>query len=212
MEVYVRMDDNFENIIAYATEEVNGTYIKAIQEDPVIDISKLFGYKLQVDGSVQKLVFDEEKYSKIVSEQSKEESIKSANVMMDKLVRDNILNTATDTEAYAMRYLYSEWSGKSVDYKKDNRLMYNDKFYKVLQDHTSQEDWTPDTASSLYVEISEPNVEYPEFKQQTRSHDVYMAGDKITYNGEKYVSKIDNNTWSPTEYPAGWEKVTEEGE
>lgn len=39
------------------------------------------------------------------------------------------------------------------------RLRYGDKLYKVLQDHTSQADWTPDTAVSLYVEVSDPAIE-----------------------------------------------------
>ena len=35
--------------------------------------------------------------------------------------------------------------------------------------------------------------------------DGYSAGDKVTYNGIIYTSLIDNNVWSPTDYPAGWQ-------
>jgi hypothetical protein len=34
-----------------------------------------------------------------------------------------------------------------------------------------------------------------------------MTGDKVTFNGEHYESLIDNNTWSPADYPSGWNKV-----
>ena len=85
--------------------------------------------------------------------------------------------------------------------------MYNDKFYKVLQDHTSQSDWTPDTASSLFVEISDPNIEYPEFVQPTGAHDAYAKGDKVTFEGKHYISLIEANVYSPTAYPAGWQEV-----
>lgn len=29
------------------------------------------------------------------------------------------------------------------------------------------------------------------------------------FEGNKYVSLIDANVYSPTEYPAGWEKITD---
>ena len=34
-----------------------------------------------------------------------------------------------------------------------------------------------------------------------------MEGDKITFEGNKYVSTMDNNVYSPTEYPQGWELI-----
>ena len=79
----------------------------------------------------------------------------------------------------------------------------------MLQDHTSQSDWTPDTAASLYVEVANPAIEYPDFKKPTGAHDAYAKGDKVTYKGEKYISKIDGNVYAPDEYPAAWEKVVE---
>lgn len=42
-----------------------------------------------------------------------------------------------------------------VEYEVDYKVRYNDVVYKVLQAHTSQEDWTPDTAVSLYAKWSE---------------------------------------------------------
>lgn len=49
--------------------------------------------------------------------------------------------------------------------------------------------------------------EWPEFVQPTGAHNAYAAGDKISYNGKHYVSKIDGNVWSPDAYPQGWEEV-----
>jgi hypothetical protein len=45
---------------------------------------------------------------------------------------------------------------------------------------------------------------------QPGAHDSYKTGDKITYNGKKYICKMDNCVWSPDTYPAAWEEVTEE--
>ena len=51
--------------------------------------------------------------------------------------------------------------------------------------------------------------EYPEYVQPLGSHDAYKIGDKVTFNGKRYVSLIDNNVWTPTAYPQGWEEVGE---
>lgn len=41
------------------------------------------------------------------------------------------------------------------------------------------------------------------------STSAYMKGDCCTENGIIYRSTIDNNVWSPSAYPAGWETVKE---
>lgn len=58
-------------------------------------------------------------------------------------------------------------------------------------------------------EPSEPVDEYQEYKQLTGAHDAYHVGDKIIYNGKKYICKLDNCVWSPDEYPSAWEEVSE---
>lgn len=52
--------------------------------------------------------------------------------------------------------------------------------------------------------------EYPEYKKPSNSTDCYNTGDKITFNGEKYICKIDGCVWDPITYPAGWELIEEE--
>lgn len=115
-----------------------------------------------------------------------------------------IASTFTDEQALNCILLFPEWSGSGVKYKKDERLRYENKFYKVLSDHTSQGDWIPGSTPSLYVEISDPSIEYPEWKQPTGAHDAYGKGNKVTYKGHTYESLIDGNVWSPDAYPQGW--------
>lgn len=83
---------------------------------------------------------------------------------------------------------------------------HNDLLYKCVQAHTSQEDWSPDVAPSLWAKVGDPTEEYPDWSQPIGSHDAYMLGDKVSYNGQHWVSTIDNNVWQPGVY--GWE-VTE---
>lgn len=49
--------------------------------------------------------------------------------------------------------------------------------------------------------------EYPEFVQPTGAHNCYNKGDKIIYNGKKYICKMDGCVWSPDAYPAAWEEL-----
>lgn len=62
------------------------------------------------------------------------------------------------------------------------------------------------------TEEPEPVEEYPEYKQPTGQHDAYNTGDKITYNGKKYICKMDGCVWKPDTYPDAWQEVTEETE
>ena len=77
--------------------------------------------------------------------------------------------------------------------------------YQVLQDHTSTEEWTPDTATSLYKKIGVTEDGYPEWVQPLGASDAYNIGDIVSFNGTLYKSTIDGNVWSPDAYPTGWE-------
>lgn len=79
--------------------------------------------------------------------------------------------------------------------------------YQVLQAHTATEEWAPDTTASLYKKIGITEDGYPEWIQPLGASDAYNTGDIVSYNETLYKSLIDNNTWSPEAYPAGWEVV-----
>ena len=81
--------------------------------------------------------------------------------------------------------------------------------YQVLQDHTSAEEWTPDTATSLYKAIGVTDGGVPEWVQPLGASDAYNTGDRVSYNGVVYESTIDGNVWAPDVYPAGWKEITE---
>ncbi len=79
--------------------------------------------------------------------------------------------------------------------------------YQVLQDHTATEEWTPDTATSLYKKIGVTEGGYAEWVQPLGASDAYNTGDIVSYNGVLYKSAIDGNVWAPDAYPAGWETL-----
>lgn len=54
--------------------------------------------------------------------------------------------------------------------------------------------------------VEPPTVEeYPEYVQPTGAHDTYNTGDKVTFQGKKYICKMDNCVWDPLVYPDAWE-------
>lgn len=77
--------------------------------------------------------------------------------------------------------------------------------YQVLQAHTSAEQWTPDTATSLYKKIGVTEDGYTEWVQPLGASDAYNTGDVVSHGGELYQSTVDANVWEPGVY--GWDKV-----
>ena len=206
--VYIKVGVDFNDILLICSAWTSETQTQVILDGDTVDFSKLKGYVAYAgDDGKNHLKFDQEKYNAYIKEQQKQEAMKEAQKMQVELQQSVVLSAATDDQAFVMRYLYPEWSGESVSYKKNDRFMYHDKFYKVLQKHTSQADWTPDTANSLYVEIADPSNEYPEYIQPSGAHDAYAKGDRVTFEGKYYISLIDANVYSPTAYPAGWSLV-----
>lgn len=112
--------------------------------------------------------------------------------------------TLTDTEALEGVELFPRWKTDHA-YVTGDRVQYEGKLYKCLQAHTSQDDWTPDTAVSLWVEVSDPSIEYPDWKQPVGAQDAYMKGDKVSHLEKHWVSDVDYNTWEPSVY--GWSEV-----
>lgn len=132
-------------------------------------------------------------------------------VMLNAVKRmlDSQVEGLTDEDAIAVAALFPTWIsklGQAVNV--GERYWYDGKLWKVIQAHTVQSDWTPDTAVSLFTEVT--IEEWPEWKQPQGAHDAYMKGDKVTFNGKHYVSLIDNNVWSPSDLPSGWEEVSNE--
>lgn len=114
----------------------------------------------------------------------------------------------TDEKALDVKELYPNWNGEGVSYAVGDRVRYNGVLYKVLQAHTSQNDWTPDTAASLFAVVLIPDPEViPEWIQPD-STNPYMKGDKVKHNGKTWQSLIDNNVWEPSEAVSTlWQEV-----
>lgn len=102
--------------------------------------------------------------------------------------------------------LFPSWA-PGIAYEASQKVQYNGVLYTVLQAHTSQENWTPTNAPSLFAKVLIPDANVIPDWEQPDSTNAYKKGDKVRFGGKVYESLIDNNVWSPTAYPAGWLQV-----
>lgn len=131
-------------------------------------------------------------------------TLDEAKAIADALV--TLRASATDEQALKASALYPKWKAGTA-YKKGERVLYNDVLYNVLMDHTSQEDWTPDVAPSLFAKVLIPDGNVIPEWEQPESINPYSKGDKVTHNGKTWQSTTDGNVWEPGIY--GWEEITE---
>lgn len=96
---------------------------------------------------------------------------------------------------------FSPWAFP-VKYVVGNIRRFGDELFRCNQDHTSQEDWMPAAAASLWSKIGDPGAEWPAWSQPIGAHDAYSAGDQVSHGGEHWTSDVDGNVWEPGVY--GW--------
>lgn len=131
------------------------------------------------------------------------------------------VQAAADEAAAGLTDYFPDWCGAGVPYKVGNRVQYNGVLYKVLQAHTSQSDWTPDVAVSLFARTDGVNVDddgdgendnagtdsWPEWVQPTGATDAYPKDAQVSHNGKHWISDVDNNVWEPG--VSQWTEATE---
>lgn len=125
-------------------------------------------------------------------------------------LRAQIENMATElTDEVALDYveLYPNWNS-SETYEVGARVRYEDVLYKCLQAHTAHDGWNPVDATSLWAQVL-PGQDGTDIGpwEQPDSTNPYMTGDRVIFDDHIYESLIDNNIWSPADYPAGWQLI-----
>lgn len=118
---------------------------------------------------------------------------------------ETVANTFDDETALERVDWFPKWK-VGVEYAVDKRVSHAGLLYKCITAHTSQSDWTPDAAVSLWVRIDNPAEEWPEWHQPAGAHDAYALGAKVSHNEKHWISNYDGaNIWEPGVY--GWDSV-----
>ena len=60
----------------------------------------------------------------------------------------------TDEQAVAVKYIYPAWDPNGVSYAAEYKVLHDNVLYKCISAHTSQADWAPGVAPSLWVAVS----------------------------------------------------------
>lgn len=120
-------------------------------------------------------------------------------------------------EAVSVCALYDEWSGDGVRYygpgdpdgHPQTWLRYGDDFVRVEQTHTSQPDWTPDAAPSLYTLLPLAPDGVRIWAAPTHAENAFDKGERCHHpgaDGPIWVSLIDGNTTEPGSDPRWWSR------
>ena len=81
------------------------------------------------------------------------EKVKSYRKLIEKAVQ-----SLDNADALKCVTLYEKWSGNGVAYAFGKKVRHKGKLYKTKKAHTSQADWSPDVATSLFDLINETNA------------------------------------------------------
>lgn len=66
--------------------------------------------------------------------------------------------------------------------------------------------WAAVRALQQSISPSEDTEEWSEYVQPTGAGTAYQVGDKVTYNGTRYICRLPHCVWNPEVYPIGWQK------
>lgn len=146
-------------------------------------------------------------YVKTEDEQAIENlGIKTEDAIEFRTTIDSIIETLSDEQAVITPVLFPVWQ-VNIAYKKGDRVRYNGKLYKVIQEHTSQINWEPIFANSLFsaLLIDEENLKILPWVQP-ESTNSYMENDKVIHNNKFWISTANNNVWEPDTVNAPWEE------
>ena len=104
--------------------------------------------------------------------------------------------TLTDEEALEVAAMFPTFVSKiGQSVPAGERLWWDGRLWKTLQNIPELlANWTPDTAVSLFVEVSIEEI--PDWVQPSAGN-AFMTGDKCKHNGHTWESIIDNNVWEP---------------
>lgn len=139
-----------------------------------------------------------------------DEKIKEQNT---KVVLDAVQAETDVVKILENQSIYPLWSGKGIKYEKPNKVQaFNAKnelkLYECIQPHTSQDDWSPnfyEAGWKLITPAGEIGVWSPRNGSNGYAKDTVVWFTKV--GEKKYKSKVNDNVYSPSDYPANWELV-----
>ena len=125
--------------------------------------------------------------AEIMAENSRAEEAQAVRTIFRELTRSRTLSDAAVLEN---RTMFEPWL-PGVPVLKDAVYTYGDGLYRVVQAHTTQADWQPDNALSLFTRIAPPD-EIPVWSAGS-----WGLGAVVRHKELTWQSMVPNNVWEP---------------
>ncbi|MBQ6127083.1 hypothetical protein IJI69_00335 [Candidatus Saccharibacteria bacterium] len=120
-----------------------------------------------------------------------------------------IRSGADDKAASEATEIYPTLKGDGSLVPYQTRINWNGQLKRAAVDLWDTEENNPDNAPSLWLDIN--YIHGTRIIPETiTAAEAFAQGEKGYWQGELYESLIPNNVWTPTAYPAGWQKIDEE--
>ncbi len=131
-------------------------------------------------------------------------NITQRDVLTAKPIIKKAIYNLEDIDLYEIFNLLDKWQ-KGKEYDNMSVITYKRHIYKVLQTHTAAEN--PDK-SKYYEKVERPL----DFALEWDENNIPYAEDETVRVGDNfYQSLLNDNIWSPTNFPSAWKLITKGG-
>lgn len=93
-------------------------------------------------------------YGVVMYKAEKTPEVQSKMVQAAVLATQMQAQSLTDEQAVAVKDIYPAWDPNGVSYEAEYKVLHDSVLYKCISAHTSQADWAPGVAPSLWVAVS----------------------------------------------------------
>ena len=114
---------------------------------------------------------------------------------------DEMLNTLDENKVYSVLCLMHEWQ-PNKQYKAGDRVFYQNSAYQVIENISSNE--SPKDDIQHFTMIQKPSNLINTWAEEDTP---YNAVERVKIGEHIYENLIDNNIWSPRDFPAGWQLI-----
>lgn len=182
----------------------NPAYAEGMTE---FDMPDDFDYSHQDDWLIQdgELVYSKRPNSSEFQPQTKT-PVESA---VSHMLKSVSFATAPADDIVGFRTMWPDWQ-PDTDYKQNDPLQYDGKYWRVSQDLTSSKIYPPGSSESLYYEVQLADDGIIVYRTCHGKYDSVRLGEKRHYpdgDGPVYESLVDYNSYSPDAYPKNWKLV-----
>ena len=112
------------------------------------------------------------------------------------------LKNLTDEEAYLVKFLFKNWQAEE-NYEIGERVLYQGNLYNVIA--IPNNNLFPPDNPSCY-KLTEKPLDLVE-EWDIINHRAYKIGEKVKVGIHYYENLLENNTWSPQDFPTSWRLI-----